>query len=56
VILVLILAVVCVVGAVMAGVLAVARWRQQVTGKLRPKLAAARDNFSQLATQPSKIA
>jgi len=56
VILVLILAVVCVVGAVMAGVLAVARWRQQVTGKLRPKLAAARDNFTQLATQPSKIA
>jgi uncharacterized membrane protein YbhN (UPF0104 family) len=55
-VLVLILAVVCVFGAVMAAVLAVPRWRQQVTGKLRPKLATARDNFTQLAKQPSKIA
>jgi glycosyltransferase 2 family protein len=54
-VLVLILAVVCVVGAVMAAVLAVPRWRQQVTGKLRPKLATVRDNFTQLATQPSKL-
>jgi uncharacterized membrane protein YbhN (UPF0104 family) len=55
-ILVLILVVVCVFGAVMAAVLAVPRWRRQVTGKLRPKLATARDNFTQLAKQPSKIA
>lgn len=54
-ILVLILAVVCVFGAVMAAVLAVPRWRQRVTGKLRPKLAIVKDNFTQLATQPSKI-
>jgi uncharacterized membrane protein YbhN (UPF0104 family) len=54
--LVLILAVVCVFGAVMAAVLAVPRWRQQVTAKLRSKLATARDNFTQLAKQPSKIA
>jgi uncharacterized membrane protein YbhN (UPF0104 family) len=55
-VLVLILAVVCVFGAVMAAVLAVPRWRQRIAGKLRPKLATARDNFTQLATQPSKIA
>jgi hypothetical protein len=55
-ILVLILAVVCVFGAVMAAVLAVPRWRQQVSQKLRPKFATARDSFKQLATQPSKIA
>jgi glycosyltransferase 2 family protein len=54
-ILVLILAVVCVFGAVMAAVLAVPRWRQRVTGKLRPKLAIVKDNFTQLTTQPSKI-
>jgi glycosyltransferase 2 family protein len=54
-VLVLILVVVCVFGAVMAAVLAIPRWRQQVTGKLRPKLAAARDNFKQLVSQPSKI-
>jgi hypothetical protein len=54
--LVLILAVVCVFGAAMAAVLAVPQWRRQVTGKLRPKLATARDNFTQLASQPSKIA
>ena len=55
-ILVLILAVVCALGAAMAAVLAVPRWRQQVSQKLRPKFATARDNFKQLATQPSKIA
>jgi glycosyltransferase 2 family protein len=43
-------------GAVLAGVLAVPRWRAKVTGKLRPKLATARRNFTQLASQPSKIA
>ena len=51
----LILAVVCVIGAVIATVLAVPRWHQRVSEKLRPKFAAARDNFKQLATQPSKI-
>jgi uncharacterized membrane protein YbhN (UPF0104 family) len=51
----LILAIVCAVGAVMAAVLAVPRWRQQVSGKLRPKLATVKGNFKQLATQPSKI-
>jgi uncharacterized membrane protein YbhN (UPF0104 family) len=51
----LILAIVCAVGAVMAAILAVPRWRQQVSGKLRPKLATAKDNFKQLATQPGKI-
>jgi uncharacterized membrane protein YbhN (UPF0104 family) len=50
-----ILAVVCVFGAVMAAVLAVPRWRHQVSAKLRPQLATARDNFKQLATQPAKI-
>ena len=55
-VLVLILVVVCVVGAVMAAVLAVPRWRAKVTGKLRPKFATARHNFTQLASQPSKIA
>jgi uncharacterized membrane protein YbhN (UPF0104 family) len=55
-ILVLILVVVCALGAAMAAVLAVPRWRQQVSQKLRPKFATARDNFKQLATQPSKIA
>ena len=54
-ILVLILAVVCVSGAVMAAVLAVPRWRQHLTGKLRPKLAVVHDNFAQLAAQPSNI-
>jgi glycosyltransferase 2 family protein len=39
----------------MAAVLAVPRWRQQASAKLRPKLAAVKDNFKQLATQPSKI-
>ena len=51
----LILAIVCVVGAVMAAVLAVPRWRQQVSAKLRPKLATVTGDFKQLATQPSKI-
>jgi uncharacterized membrane protein YbhN (UPF0104 family) len=51
----LILAVVCAVGAVMAAVLAVPRWRHQASAKLRPKLATVRDNFKQLASQPSKI-
>jgi uncharacterized membrane protein YbhN (UPF0104 family) len=51
----LILAIVCAVGAVMAAVLAVPRWRQQVSQKLRPKLATVKGNFKQLATQPSKI-
>jgi uncharacterized membrane protein YbhN (UPF0104 family) len=51
----LILAVVCAVGAVMAAVLAVPRWRQQVSAKLRPRLATVKDNFKQLATQPAKI-
>lgn len=55
-ILLLILAVVCVFGVAMAAVLAVPRWRQQVSQKLRPKFATARDSFKQLATQPSKIA
>jgi glycosyltransferase 2 family protein len=55
-ILVLILVVVCVSGAVMAAVLAVPRWRRQVSGKLRPKLTTARDNFTQLASQPGNIA
>jgi uncharacterized membrane protein YbhN (UPF0104 family) len=55
-ILVLILVAVCVFGAVMAAVLAVPRWRRQVSSKLRPKLATARDNFTQLASQPSKVA
>ena len=55
-ILVLILVVVCAVGAVMAGVLAVPRWRRRVAGKLRPKFATVRENLSQLASQPSKIA
>jgi uncharacterized membrane protein YbhN (UPF0104 family) len=55
-ILVLILAIVCAIGTVMAVVLAVPRWRQRIAGKLRPKLATARDNFTQLASQPSKIA
>jgi glycosyltransferase 2 family protein len=54
--LVLILAIVCAIGTVMAVVLAVPRWRQRIAGKLRPKLATARDNFTQLASQPSKIA
>src|SRR5215510_10935124 len=51
----LILAVVCVIGAVIATVLAVPRWHQRVSEKLRPKFAAARDDFKQLSTQPSKI-
>ena len=51
----LILAVVCVVGAVMAAVLAVPKWRKQASRKLRPKLDTAKDNFKQLATQPVKI-
>jgi glycosyltransferase 2 family protein len=55
-ILVLILVVVCVFGAVMAIVLAVPRLRRQVTGKLRPKFATVRENLTQLASQPSKIA
>jgi hypothetical protein len=55
-ILALILAVVCVLGAAMAAVLAVPRWRRQVTGKLRPKFTTVRDNFTQPASQPSKIA
>src|SRR5262249_60135953 len=50
----LILAIVCVAGAVMAAVLAVPRWRQQVSSKLRPKLATVKNDFEQLATQPSK--
>ena len=53
--LVLILVAVCVFGAVMAAVLAVPRWRRQVSGKLRPKLTTARGNFTQLASQPGKI-
>lgn len=52
----LILVVVCVFGAVMAAVLAIPRWRHQVVGKLRPQLAAVKDNFTKLATQPSNIA
>jgi glycosyltransferase 2 family protein len=40
---------------VMAGVLAVPRWRRQVAGKLRPKFATVRQNLTQLASQPSKI-
>jgi uncharacterized membrane protein YbhN (UPF0104 family) len=55
-ILVLILVVVCVFGAVMAIVLAIPRLRRQVTGKLRPKFATVRENLTQLASQPSKIA
>jgi uncharacterized membrane protein YbhN (UPF0104 family) len=51
----LILAIVCVAGAVMAAVFAVPRWRQQVSAKLRPKLATAKNDFKQLATQPSKV-
>jgi uncharacterized membrane protein YbhN (UPF0104 family) len=51
----LILAVVCVIGAVIATVLAVPRWHQRVSEKLRPKFATARDDFKKLATQPSKI-
>jgi undecaprenyl-diphosphatase len=51
----LILAVVCAAGAVMAAVLAVPRWRQQVSSKLRPKLATVRNDFKQLATQPSNV-
>ena len=51
----LILAIVVAVGAAMAVVLAVPRWRQQVSGKLRPRLATVRNDFKQLATQPSKI-
>ena len=51
----LILAIVCGVGAVMAVVLAVPRWRQQVSGKLRPRFATVRNDFRQLATQPSKV-
>ena len=54
-VLVLILVAVCLVGATMATVLAIPRWRRRFTGKLRPKLATARDNFKQLAGQPSKI-
>jgi glycosyltransferase 2 family protein len=52
----LILAVVCALGAMMAAVLAVPRWRQRVSQKLRPKLATVTDDFKQLAAQPSKIA
>jgi len=51
----LILAIVCAVGVVIAAVLAVPRWRQQVSSKLRPKLATVKDDFKQLATQPSKV-
>jgi len=51
----LILAVVCAVGAVMAIIFAVPRWRQQVSAKLRPKLTTVKDDFKQLATQPAKI-
>jgi uncharacterized membrane protein YbhN (UPF0104 family) len=51
----LILAIVCAAGAVIAAVLAVPRWRQQVSSKLRPKLATVKDDFKQLATQPSKV-
>jgi hypothetical protein len=51
----LILAIVCAVGAVMAVVLAVPRWRRQVSGKLRPKLATVTGDFKQLATQPGKV-
>jgi glycosyltransferase 2 family protein len=54
--LVLILVAVCAVGAVMAVVLAVPRWRHRLAGKLRPKFATVKANLSQLATQPSKIA
>jgi glycosyltransferase 2 family protein len=54
--LVLILVAVCAIGAVMAVVLAVPRWRRRLAGKLRPKFATVRANLSQLATQPSKIA
>jgi uncharacterized membrane protein YbhN (UPF0104 family) len=51
----LILVIVCAVGAVIAAVLAVPRWRRQASAKLRPKLAMVRDNFKQLASQPSKV-
>ena len=51
----LILAIVCAAGVVIAAVLAVPRWRQQVSSKLRPKLATVKDDFKQLATQPSKV-
>jgi len=51
----LILAIVCAVGAVMAAIFAVPRWRQQVSKKLRPKLITVKDDFKQLATQPSKV-
>jgi undecaprenyl-diphosphatase len=51
----LILVIVCAAGAMIAAVLAVPRWRQQVSSKLRPKLATVKDDFKQLATQPSKV-
>ena len=51
----LVLAVVCVIGAVIAVVLAVPRWHRRVSQKLRPRFAAVWDDFKQLASQPSKI-
>ena len=49
------LAVVVVIGLVVAGITAVPRWRRQVADKLRPKLTNIVTNFKTLATQPVKV-
>jgi uncharacterized membrane protein YbhN (UPF0104 family) len=54
-ILLLILAVVLVIGAALAVIAAVPRWRSRVFAKLRRQFAAVRDDFKQLATRPSKM-
>jgi undecaprenyl-diphosphatase len=49
------LAVVIVIGVVLAAIFAVPRWRQHVREKLRPKFTTVADDFKALATQPIKI-
>jgi uncharacterized membrane protein YbhN (UPF0104 family) len=49
------LAVVIVVGLVLAAAFAVPRWRQHVQERLRPKMTTVVENFKALATQPIKI-
>jgi uncharacterized membrane protein YbhN (UPF0104 family) len=49
------LAVVILIGLVLAAAFAVPRWRQHVQERLRPKLTTAVANFKALATQPIKI-
>ncbi len=52
----LILAIVVVTGLVIAVVLAVPKWRHQVSGKLRKGWGEIKGNFKELAAQPRKFA